>query len=248
MTPEMKVLLALQVVEPLVVLVVGACALAVARRTAPAPGAAAWRFAGVAFAIYGVHGAVQGVAAAWAQAREGSPFYAAYLAVDPAGNLGRAILMLGAALGLLLLVEGRLAAAVRERPAAALFTALAVGTAVGAMLGSLGPKHYPPVAVTSVVTVLVLFAVLWRARTGAAVDYVLWVALALYAIREALSANYMIALANVESRMVWSPDPLSFYYVSVALPVPMLLCAVYRLSLLRAGRPTPSLFMRLRAG
>jgi hypothetical protein len=103
-------------------------------------------------------------------------------------------------------------------------------------------------AVASVCTALVLFAVLWRARAGAAVDYVLWTALALFALREAFSANYWAALANVDSGMVWSPSALSFVSVAAALSLPMLLCVAYRLALLRAGRPTPSLFMRLRAG
>ncbi len=251
MSPETRaiLILVLQVVEPLVALGFGACALLIARRVAPAPSAAAWRFAGAAFAVYGLHGAVQGIAAAAVMAAgERSPFFAMYLAVNPAGNLGRAFLMLGAAMGLLLLVEGRLPARVRERPAAVLFAALAVGTVVGAMQGSLAPRHYPPVAIAAVCTVLVLFAVLWRSRAGAAVDYVLWTALALFALREALSANFWIALSHVDSTLVWTPSALSFLAVSTGLLLPMLLCAAYRLTLLRAGRPTPSLFMRLRAG
>lgn len=239
------VMLALQAAGPLLTLAFGVLALRVAARGGP--GAAAWRLTGLAFAVDGVHSTLQAAAAVWAVAAgPGSVVYEAFVRTLPAGNSARSLLVLGYAVALLVLASRGEAAFPRHRVLPGLLAMLAGGTALGMLEGEFAPeRHFPVLAWLGVCTLLALFAALYRSLPGSALDFLLWGAVALYAVREALTANIVSMLAFMDLP-VWTPSPYALLSVSIFFLLLMVACAARRLAMARAGVRPPALLPRLR--
>jgi hypothetical protein len=226
-----------------------------ALKVAPGPGTsaptAAWFMAGVTFAQEGALGTFHALmAVAAVLAGEGSQLLAGYMRLTPAGNDARNVVVLGFALALGWVVA-------LERPAPGRRTIVAAATALiaaGFVAGLAEPPvesqrggdHFTVMACFGAATAVLLFAVLYRAMMRESMDWLLWIALAVYAAQEALSADIQSALSWAGFHGGWSPPPRSMHWVGAVSALVMLACAVRRLAIARAGGDAPGLLERLR--
>jgi hypothetical protein len=250
-TPAAAQTMALQVAGAVLILSFGVLAL----RVAPSPGAsartAAWFMAGVTFTLEGVlvviH-SVTGVAAFFSP--RGSAFFKTFVALAPAGNDARSLLVLGFAAGLVwVLLLGRAAPSPRTIVAtlcALILAGFAAGLAEPPLQARGNPNHLGLMSLASAATAVLLFAALYRGMVRGSVDWLLWVALALYAAEEALSSNILTVLTWAGVGGGWAPPIWSMMWGSALAPAAMLACSARRLALARAGIEAPGLIERLR--
>lgn len=247
----METLLLQAVVVPLLTLAFGA----VAWRVPPSSPAAddhgaAWRLVALPFLMSGVHGLLHNALAVRAFFAPGeSGALALWMAVKAVGNDGRGLLMFGFALMLLgLLCARRPLRRVTPRGwVAALLAWMGAGSAVGLLEGPFSGAHYMVVAVTSAATLLCLLLALWVAMLRSAVDALLWVALAIYAVRETIAVG-ITSLFPFVGAGAWVPTWRSLQELAVVGYLLMLMCAGARLRLARRGHPVPSLLEATMAG
>jgi hypothetical protein len=237
------VLLALQLAFPALMACFGVAALRVARRGGTAPPHGAWLPTGVAFAMIGAVATAHAAWAAWAVfAGPESGVYAAYLRWLPAANDARSSAMLGYVVLLAVVAALR-----RGAPRAGWVAAGMVACMVaGAVVGGLGegaftaPVHYLVLSAFDAATVILLLAALYLALVRHAFDYLLWVALAIYAAREVLMVNFMGMLAL--DILLGGQGMLVVSVISMAL---MVECTRRRLAAAREGRDVPTLLERV---
>jgi hypothetical protein len=250
MNPEIAQILVLQVSGAVLSLGFGLLAL----RVAPGPGMStrtgAWYLAGVTFTLNGLVGTVHASAGAVAKAfaGPGTPFYAGFLRLTPLGNEARNLLVLGFAVGLVWVVLLG-----RPTPARRVVLGLAAGLAaagcvVGIEEGPLGKGgvHFAVMSMVGAVTVVLMFAALYWGMMRDTVDWLLWTALALYTVQQALSSNFQTVLAWVGFGGEWSPPMRSILWAGVVAACVMLACSMRRLAISRAGGDPPGLLERLR--
>lgn len=239
--------LTLQECMAVLTLTFGVACLRVGRRPASATGRTAWFLTGATFTTVGAAAVVHSSAAVWAvRCGKGSAFFAGYLRATPPANDARSFLVLGLAAALLaLLMRGRVP---RRGVLLAWLGAWAgVGAAVGLMEGRLEPAtHLSMQAALGAVTAAVLFLVLYRALVTDALDYLLWLALAAYAVREAVSADFQMLLAMTGIAAEWRLSAMQMMAAGILSLLVMIACTLRRLALCRAGKPVPALLERVR--
>jgi hypothetical protein len=225
----------------------------VALRVAPRPGLStctgAWFMAGVTFTFDGTLSLVHSTIAVPAVAAGSkSRLYAVVVQLAPLGNDARALLILGFALGLAWVV-------LLERPMPApgvvvgwAFAFAAVGFVGGLAEGPLrrGGVHFGVLSLFGAATAVLLFASLYRGMMRESVDWLFWVALALYAAQEALSSNIQGALSWAGFGGTWAPPVPSQMWVGLFSACVMLACTLRRLAIAREGGSPPGLLERLR--
>lgn len=224
-----------------------------ALRVAPSPGSstrrAAWFMAGVALTLDGALGTLHSTAAVAAVAAgPRSGFYALFLRFTTLGNDARSLLVLGFALGLAWVVLlGRRSPSARQVVAAECLLAVA-GFVAGAAEGPMaaGGVHFGVMSLLGAGTALLLFAALYWGMVRERVDWLLWTALALFAVQEAISSNIQTVLSWAGFGGGWAPPPRSMLWVGLVCVCVMLACSARRLALARAGAETPGLLERLR--
>jgi MFS family permease len=237
-----------QLLSTLLVLSFGILALAVWHRTVGVDRrAAGWGVAGACFAVAGAVAMVHAMIAAVALDRgAGSPAYRLAVEWGMAANIGRAV----AALLLPALLLGAITTEWRwlRRPFGILLplalTATVLATVAARRLHD-GSIFQPVAALAVLMTVLAvsLMGVLLFALASDAIDRLLWFALVLYALKEALSVSLLAILAW------WSAatDPLAFrlfYWLMIATMAAMSGMALRRLVHARSGRRVPAPFQR----
>jgi hypothetical protein len=251
MTASTAQSLALQLLVAVLILGMGGLSL----RVAPEPGTsartAAWFMAGVTFASEGAVATIHSLlAVAAVLAGKGSGFYDLYLGFMPAGNDARAMVVLGFALALgWVLLLGRPSPGRRT-----IFAAAAGLIAIGFIAGLLEPPvrqqqggdHFSVMSYFGAATAVVLFAALYRAMVRETVDWLLWVALALYAVQEAVSSNIQMVLSWAGFGGGWAPPAKTMLWAGLVSAFAMLACAVRRLAIARTGGDPPGLLERLR--
>ena len=237
--------LVVQLLFSLLTLAFGVLAVGVARCRARTPRNGAWLLTGVTFSISGTVATVAAVLAFPAVvAGPGSYLWDQFVYYSQVANHARAVAVLALAPALMLLV-------LRPRPVQAratailLASALAVGAVVGLMFGT--APHETQLALlgaVSLVTAFILFIVLYLALVKSSTDWMLWIALALYAVREMMNSNvqFLISMAGV----TWSPPGTLVLWFGAASVAVMLACTGYRFHLARIGRDAPSLMERVR--
>ncbi|HVG46102.1 MAG TPA: hypothetical protein VM890_15270 [Longimicrobium sp.] len=251
MTPTVVQSLALQVLVAVITMGIGVLAL----RVAPGPGTsartAAWFIAGVTFASEGLVATFHSILAVGAAlAGPGTVFYTVYLRFMPAGNDARVVVVFGFALGLgWVLLLGRPSPGKRTIVAATAVL-LAAGFVAGLFEPPVAPQqgadHFSVMSYFGAATAVLLFAALYRAMVRETVDWLLWVALALYAVQEALSSNIQIVLSWAGLSGGWSPPAKAMLWAGLVSAFAMLACAARRLAIARAGGEVPGLLERLR--
>jgi hypothetical protein len=248
-TSRAALVLSIQGAQALLTLAFGAAALRVCARPSDGGRSCAWYLAGVTFATSGALATLLNVVAvAGVAAGPRSSAYALSVRLQPPGNDGRGFAVLGFAVAFALLCAGRGGALTRRRVAAWVGIPLAVGVVVGAIEGAFQiDKQYTMLSVVSGATVVVLFAALYAALVRNSVDWYLWIALALYSVREALNSIIEAARAAGYISKEWMPDQASILWLGAASMVVMLACTLLRLGVLRTGREPPALLERLGA-
>ncbi|HKP76486.1 MAG TPA: hypothetical protein VJT67_13240 [Longimicrobiaceae bacterium] len=250
LSPGLAQILALQVAGPVLLLSFGVLALRVAPGPGNAAGTAAWYMAGVTFSIDGGLALAHSLTAVPAVfAPRDSAFYIAFVSVVPALNDARTLLVLGfaAALAWVVLLGGRVPPARKILWAAGLLTAFGFG------VGLLEPPldtgtgdHLGLMSLAGAATAVLLFAALYRGMLRGSVDWLFWVAVALYAAQEALSSNIQTALAWAGFGGSWAPPLWSMLWSSLVAYLIMLVCSTRRVTLARTGGRVPGLMERLR--
>ncbi|HEX8245295.1 MAG TPA: hypothetical protein VF541_17410 [Longimicrobium sp.] len=221
-----------------------------ALRVAPRPGRnvrlGAWFLTGATFVTIGGLATLTGALAFPAMiAGEGTLVYRISLAANPIGNEARAFAVFGFALALLQMMMRRRHAPPPHKVAAALAVLLMIGGAVGALEGSfeLGTRYAVMSTVTGA-TVVTLFAALYAALVTDQVDLHLWVSLAVYSVREALSSIVEAARSAGFLANVWMPSRSTIIYLGIVSVAVMIWCTLVRLGWARGAEP-PALMERL---
>jgi len=242
-------MLALQLLVPALILGFGLMALRVAAAPRRGERTLVWFMAGVAYTLDGGLALLHGVAATIAFFVPGTPLFRAYLALTPPANDARNLLVLGfaAGLGWVLLLR-------RPAPSGRTMVAVALGLmAVGFVAGFAEPPleqqhgdHLSVISLAGAATAVLFFASLYRGMVRESVDWLLWIALALYAAQEALSSNIQTVLAWAGFGGAWAPRVDSMMWAGLVSAAVMVACSVRRLAIARAGGEAPGLIERLR--
>jgi hypothetical protein len=250
-TPSTAQSLALQLLVPVLLLSFGVLAL----RVAPGPGTsartAAWFMAGVTFAAQGAVATVHGALAVGAVlAGPKSELYALVVRLLPSGNDARSMVVLGFSLALAWVVLLGKPSPSRRAIVAAAVALMAAGFVAGLLEPPFdqrqGREHWSLLSYSNAATALVLFATLYWAMVRESIDWLLWVALALYAVQQALTSNIQMVLSWAGFGGGWAPAPRTMSWVGLVAAFIMLACTTRRLALARAGLEAPGLLERLR--
>lgn len=240
------VTLSLQMAVALLTLAFGAGALAVFRGGGHATEErrAFWLLAGTAFLLSGANGVLSGAVAAWGfLAGRGSAPWDFAIQVKMVGNDGRALLMLGwAATTLLWVARRRPGTAAPGRVALLFLPWLLAGSVLGLLEKPLMERHYPLVAALSASAMMLLLAALLLAVVRDAMDWLLWSALVVYALREAMEANLVSVLSWLGVPGAWTPSARSLQMLAICAYLVMLACVARRRAIARSGATVPSLF------
>ena len=236
----------LQVVVALLSLGIGAVALRVHHRF-PRVGEdeprSGWLLVAAAFVVAGINGVVHNLFGGWAllEGRD-SLAGAVWGRVHPMGNYGRSFTFL--AFGAMLLFpavwRGAAAAGSWRRVSVPLLLCMGVGTLVGFVESPFQLRHYLSLSVVDLVSVVLLLGALLRAAMRDTLDYLLWVGLAAFALRDAVAIHMLSPLAWQDS--AWFPSVRALQALGVAAYLVLLGCALRRLSLARRGAAVPALF------
>jgi hypothetical protein len=248
-TPAQAQALSLQLALAGTTLCFGVLCLRVAPRPGRGPRSGAWYLAGVAFTLDGAIALVHNSAAVAAvMAGPGSAFYARFLALTPPGNDARGVLMLAfAAAAFAVVLRGRPVPRPRIVVTGAAACALA-GFAAGFLEPPLdrGGVHFTVLSVVDAAAVILLFAALYRGLLAESLDWLLWSALAVYAVQQAMSSDVQVFLAWAGVTGSWAPPHSVLLWTALASVLLMLACTARRLALARDGLDAPALLERLR--
>jgi hypothetical protein len=227
----------------------GVLALRVASEPGTPARTAAWFMAGVTFVCAGAVATVHALlAVAAALAGEGTTFYDAYLRFMPPGNDARSVVVLGFALALAWVVLLGKPAPERRTIVAGAAGLLAAGFVAGLFEPPVGAggDHFSVMSYFGAATAVLLFAALYRAMVRESIDWLLWIALTLYAVQEAITSNIQMVLSWAGFGGGWAPPHRAILWVGVLSGFAMLACTARRLAIARAGGEAPGLLERLR--
>ena len=251
LTPAIVLSLATQLLVAVLTMGFGVLAL----RVAPEPGSstrtAAWFLAGVTFAPEGAVATLHAILAVVAVlAGRGTSFWDVYMRFTPAGNDARSTVVLGFALALAWVVLLERPAPARRWSVLAVPVLMLAGFVAGLFEPPVGSRqgadHFSVMSYFGAATAVLLFASLYRAMVRESFDWLLWVALALYAVREALSSNIQMVLSWAGFGGGWSPPAQAMVWVGLVSAFAMLACTTRRLAIARAGGDPPGLLGRIR--
>ncbi len=210
----------------------------------PGPRRDSWLVTGVAFAFYAAISLVQmsGAVAAF-RSGAGTPLYEAYLAVAPAGNHARTLMLFGF-YGLLAWIALR-----PRRSARPLGWVLGVVLAFGAAGAAFGiaegrfdaARHLSATAVLDTVGFLLLGAVLILGMQRDSIDRILWICLALHGFRSLFGVLHLSAMAWFHVPGSWIPPAWQIHVLRLVLLSAQVAFAVHRVILSRRGKTVPGL-------
>lgn len=243
----------LQLASSVLLLGFGVQALRVWRRSGPVRrdrAALAWAVTAANFLVVGVYCTVQSLVSIPAVAAgPGSALYGQMTNWVTATNAGRGVTSIVFGLLLLALLVTHRRSGLRIAQAAPLvLVAVAVGaTAVGRMVPVSIPHGLVSlIAVLNAATAVVLMAALLAAVQNDGMDQLLWLALAVYALKETVSVSLLAVMS------FWGVANVSLYHViflwlQVVLAGGMAVLATRRLRLATGGGRVPALFERIPA-
>jgi hypothetical protein len=241
-----------QILSNAFLLLFGVLALLVWRRIGPVRrdrAALAWGLTAAKFLVVGIYACVHAVLAAAGKARgTDSALYGFVSDWALAANLAREVVsVLFAAILLVLMVSRRwgwrvVAAAPVILTATALFATVALRP-----LPYTSPYAFASsIAISYGVTAIVLMAALFAAVHYDGLDQLLWLALAVYTLKETMSVSFMAVMAAWTMTYAGTYFTV-FYWVTTALGGGMVLLAARRLQLATGGRRVPAAFEAVHA-
>jgi hypothetical protein len=240
-----------QIVNAMLLLLFGILALRVRRRAAPARrdrAILAWGLTAVYFIISGAYTTLHSlVGAAAANAGPQSALYRWMVGWTVGVNLSRGVLSVVFALLMLalLVVHRRWVPRVSAAAPAVLGVTAVAGTGLLVYLSPVTLYQLGSgLAVLSMLTAVILMGVLLAAVLDDSIDQLLWLALAVFTLKETISVSLFAVLAW------WSMAPQAdvwyiFYWMSAVMVGAMGALAARRLRLAGEGRRVPALFERL---
>jgi hypothetical protein len=240
--------LVLQQIGPVILAAFGLLAIRIGRHRSGDRQAhlSAWFVAGGAHLVDATQAALQATFAVWAfLSGKGTAPYDAYVHSQPIGNGFRGFVMVGFSLLLLVgLVRKRIVAIANSR---SYWLWIGIWGFAGAGVGYLElsrtfSEHFQTVTVVEAVELLLLLPALWIAVNSDAMDYLLWLALSTYAVREVLSVAITSGLAYFFIPQAWSPRPWVLQAWFVVTNMLMCALALRRQSLLNRNIAVPPLF------
>ena len=205
----------------------------------------AWLLTGFAFAISAISGLLQGTWGAWA-VRLGpeSPVWHAYVRWAPVGNHGRTFLFVAWGISLLVLpfLRKHLSPRIPVMMGAMFLMALVLGGVVGWVEGAfIDGMHYVWLAAYGHVELLIVLAAVIVALPTRSMDWLLWVAISIYAVRQALSILWEVASSSFGVPGAWTPPLSTLHAIRAGTYIVMIALALYRLQLARRGMRVPAL-------
>lgn len=236
-----------QLVVGLLAVVFGLSALQVAdlERRSSALQRMSWKVAGAGFVLGGASGTVMNVWAAWAfLAGPGSAVWNEYLRWAPSWNHGGAFLKacLGCALVVAAVGRREPGPGFLRRTLAVLVAALFAGGVAGWIEGPLdGSVHFTNAAIFETVELIAMFAALLTSLFRDSMDRLLWIALTIYTVRQALNAILWMALAWARVPGAWVPKPVTLQLFGIVSYGVMLALSYRRVTLARRRVPVGTL-------
>jgi hypothetical protein len=243
----MNVVLIYQNIAVLAALPFGLVGLAIARRTRPSDRRRdGWLLTGWCFLITGaVGGALIPVSHLAVASGPESAIWRHYVALAPGANYARMLAVAVLAVALIVLsVRSCDRRSLLHATFGGIVLALVAGFAAGAIEGPLGEtNHVARLAVITAATVLLLLAGLLIAAATDVIDQLLWLALAAYTLKQALS----VSLFSILAWMAFSTGvrPTTLFLMHVAGWVVILLFALRRYHAAVCRREVPALFERV---
>lgn len=212
--------------------------------------ALAWGVTAAQFLLVGGTAVVHALlaAASMAQGKE-SRLFQTMSDWGPPLDAGRGVasVVFGALLVALLVVPRRHAPRVAQAAPAVLVVALVAGTAAGWALPRTGAYEFATMlAVMNAATAVVLMAALLAAVQNDGLDQLLWLALALFALKETVTVSLLAVIALWGVSYVL-PYYSAYFWLHGVIGGVMTGIAARRLHLAGGGRRVPALFERLHA-
>ncbi|MBW3571816.1 MAG: hypothetical protein KY467_11980 [Gemmatimonadetes bacterium] len=239
-----------QIVSTTLLLLFGVLALLVWRRFRALRrdrAALAWALTAANFLVVGTCATAQSVVSAAAPVH--SPVFRLVYAWSPAANLGRGVVsvVFGVLLLLLLVSRRRRAAQVAAAsPAVLLATALAATLSARLLPYPSAYAFLTQLALVTALTAVVLMAALFAAVYNDGLDRLLWMALAVYMLKETIAVSFLAVMAAWT--MTYAATYFTvFYWVGTVLTACMVALAARRLQLAAGGRRVPAPFEGLHA-
>lgn len=212
--------------------------------------ALAWGITAAQFLLVGGTAAAHALLALAGVARGvDSRLYRAMHAWGPPLDAGRGVasVVFGLLMVALLVVHRRHAPRVAQAAPVVLAVALVGGTAVKWALPGTGPYGFATMlAVLNAATAVVLMAALLAAVQNDGLDQLLWLALAVFALKETMTVSLLAVVALWGVAYVL-PYFAAYLWLHVILGGVMAGIAARRLQLAAGGRRVPALFERLHA-
>lgn len=242
-----------QILSTVPLLLFGVLALLVWRRYGPVRrdrAALGWALTASSFLVVGGYATLHSLlGAAGHVIGKGSGLYRLVNDWALAANMARAVVSVVFGAMLLVLMVSRQRSGARMVSAS---PAVFSGTAVLATV-ALQPVRYPSsysflstLAIVAGVTAIVMMAALFAAIHSDGLDRLLWLALALFTLKETMAVSFLAVMA------AWTMDYAAayfgvFYWVATVLEICMLGVAARRLYLASGGRRVPAPFERVHA-
>jgi hypothetical protein len=204
-----------------------------------------WLLSGFCFVLLGVVGVLHGTFAYAAfQGGAGSQVWERFLVWSPAGNYSRPLAVIVFAGSLLVIaLRQRLAKRVVGPAMFAMTLALGAGVVLGLLEGPLRQGvHLPRLAVISALLIILLLGGLLAAAATDAIDQFLWLAIAVYTLKNVLSVSMLTLFAWLEHARQLPPETL--YAMHSVAWLAMILLALRRYQLATRGRFVPAIFER----
>ena len=212
--------------------------------------ALAWSLTTTNFLIVGVYSTVQSLLSAIGYSMgKDSALYLFVYRWSPAANLARGVVsvLFGAMLLVLMISRRRWGArVVTWAPRILLATALLCTLALGSLPYPSAYAFLTQFALVTAFTAIVLMAALFAAVHYDGLDQLLWLALAVYTLKETMSVSLMAVMAAwtmTYAATYWTV----FYWVCIVLGVCMAGLAARRLQLATGGRRVPAAFEAVHA-
>lgn len=204
----------------------------------------AWRLTGIAFCLLAANGIPSKVLAAVAFfSGPGSSAMEIWMWARTIGNDGRSVMMVGFAFLLLKYARGKPEhSTTTPKLLKPLLLWMVGGSIIGIIEGPAGATHFGVISVVTAAAVVVLFAALWVAVVKDTMDYLLWIALTVYAVREVIGTSLWSVFSWLDVPGAWIPSHSSVQWAGVASHVVMLSILGWRISLAKRGIAVPSLF------
>lgn len=242
-----------QILSTVPLLIFGVLALLVWRRCGPVRrdrSALGWALTASSFVVVGIYATLHSLLGAAAQVLgQGSALWTVVGEWVFAANVTRGLVsaVFGGMLLVLMVSRRRWGArVVRVSPALLAGTAVLASAALRLVQPDSGYTVLSSIAIVTGVTAMTMMAALFAAIHRDGLDQLLWLALAIFTLKETMTVSFMAVMASWTMAYAAAYYTV-FYWVAAAMAWCMVAVAARRLQLAGGGRRVPAPFERVRA-